>query len=328
MLMRYSVDDLLVRVDCENERLATQFHSVFTQFGLSASDRNGTIPDIKLRAGYVAKLPRIPDKAVPVARQYGVRIFRSSRQAYFLTDGAVASFHQASASGELSVRNGRGEPSRLSHDFLLHCLLFLLHGKRRYVLHAACTALHEQGCLLVGVGGSGKSTLAFALMRNGWKMLSDDVILLAQRENRVNAVALRTDVMLPFAAGRHYDDLPECPESAALTGDSKMRLNISARYPGALIRSCTPRILLFPRIVDRPLSRLVPITRAEALAILLSQSALALVDTGWTVRQLELMKRLIGQCATHILQAGRDLNQDPALIARLVPGEVRGGRRD
>jgi hypothetical protein len=64
---------------------------------------------------------------------------------------------------------------------------------------------------------------------------------------------------------------PELREAGALlhNGISKRYFFVEDLYPGGTGHSCTPKILLFPHVVDQSTSWLEPIAKSQALEDLL-----------------------------------------------------------
>ena len=63
--------------------------------------------------------------------------------------------------------------------FLLGCVFgALCHQRRELVLHAGCVEIDGRAVVMAGPSGIGKSTFTAALMQCGYRILSDDVIIL------------------------------------------------------------------------------------------------------------------------------------------------------
>ncbi len=74
---------------------------------------------------------------------------------------------------------------------------------RVHILHAACVSRGDDATLIAGAHGAGKTTLALAMMlRHGWKLWSDDVVLMDDRGRvtpvrRPVRVKPGTEIVLP-----------------------------------------------------------------------------------------------------------------------------------
>jgi hypothetical protein len=246
---------------------------------------------------------------------------------FYLTDGASLLYLQAA--------RGRGEarlapsffrkPPRLQQDFWLFALMKLLRPMGIYGLHAAgLVAESGLGLLVVGESGSGKSTLAIGLIRRGWRYLSDDAVLLRSRPSGVEALALRRHFYVDSAAAGQYEDLALGEEKPDRQGGRRKRIGIEARFSAQRADACTPRVLLFPRIVPREQSALIPLDRAAALGRLMAQSGSQLFDRDTMQHHLTVLKTLLEQAMAYELEAGSDLHRDPAGLTHLI-AQAQGG---
>jgi hypothetical protein len=68
-------------------------------------------------------------------------------------------------------------------------LAVLLHLRRFLVLHSSTVEIGGRAVAFAGDSGSGKSTLAFALGQRGYRILSDDVLVLKKTRDRWEALS-------------------------------------------------------------------------------------------------------------------------------------------
>jgi hypothetical protein len=266
-----------------------------------------------------------PPAAREILQADGFRGLESGSD-FYLTDGASL-FHLQPWKGKGEARLSPSfflKPRRLRQSFWAFGLLKLLRPRGIYGLHAAgLVADGGMGALVVGESGSGKSTLTIALIRAGWRYLSDDAVLLRGRPEGIEALALRRHFYVDGAAAGEYSDLPLGAEKADRWGGTRKQVDIDAAYPAQRVGSCTPRVLLFPRIVPQPGSALLPIDRASALGRLISQSGPQLFDRQTMAAHLALLRTLLQQADACELQAGSDLHHDPRAVADLLSGIQR-----
>lgn len=86
---------------------------------------------------------------------------------YLIVDGRKVSIEPAANADEGEVRR-----------FLFMApLAALLYQRGILAFHAAAAATQHGAILLAGDSGSGKSTLLMALLKRGWTMLSDDLVM-------------------------------------------------------------------------------------------------------------------------------------------------------
>jgi len=100
--------------------------------------------------------------------------------------------------GRVTVRGGREivvRPHERADDAALElfvagpALAVALHQRGRLVLHATAVAIGDRALAILGEKGAGKSTLAAALTRRGHRLLSDDVVVIEERDGRPVALA-------------------------------------------------------------------------------------------------------------------------------------------
>jgi hypothetical protein len=193
-------------------------------------------------------------------------------------------------------------------------------------LHAACAVepATGAGALIVGDSNSGKSSLTVRLARAGWSYLSDDMVLLHEREQAVEARALRRtfSVSAGSIAGCDLPRLEEALGSPVNSDPEKRRLDPSIIFPGGFAESCEPAVVIFPRIVQEETTRIESMTRADALLRFLKASPWACFDADGK-SYVRLVERLVRQARAFTVHAGRDLLDDVSLAPRLFADLIR-----
>lgn len=81
--------------------------------------------------------------------------------------------------------DGRTTKRRVAHVLLDHALPMALSLRQKTVLHASAVVTEDGCCLFTGPSGSGKSTLAASFATDGADLLSDDCVILTQRNGSV-----------------------------------------------------------------------------------------------------------------------------------------------
>ena len=319
----YDVHSVPVRVQWSDAVLGAILETILQYFGLEASA--STAPRgaaVTLRFITDVSPPGVPPGIVEAAQfDAGLKAWRDEDH-LFLGDGAsLAVLDPAAGTGAAYVRpllKTAGAARRRTLTGLLVLSLFmLLRPRQLYPLHAAALAHAGTGVLLAAPSDSGKSTLAYGLVRAGWRFLSDDSVLLRPGPAVVEALAFRRDFGLdPDAA----DLFPEIAgvHTSQLADAEKWCVPVETLYPAQAARRCVPRLLLLPHIVDAPRSRLVPVSKTDALLAALRQSALVTLEPRRATAHLDVVKRLVQQAPAYALHAGRDLKAEPSCLAALL----------
>jgi len=94
-----------------------------------------------------------------------------------------ATFDVLPASREIRCRPAPGAPARtLRHLFLNQVFPLVAASSARLVLHASAVVGPVGAMAFVGAGGSGKSTLAAALTKRGFRLVTDDALVLQRAD--------------------------------------------------------------------------------------------------------------------------------------------------
>jgi len=211
------------------------------------------------------------------------------------------------------------QPPHLQQKFLAYGLVRLLRPLGLFSLHAASLLMPDGvGVLIVGSSGSGKSTLTIGLIRQGWRYLSDDAVLLRKGPEHVEALALRRACYIDANAAGDYPDFRLGELVPDANGGQRQRVFVDETYPGQTVTTCVPRVLVFSRIVPEKISTLQPLSRVDALKNLLTESGPQLFDQSTMTQHMEVLKTLLSQTTTYELQAGLDLHRDPLTLERLL----------
>ena len=192
-------------------------------------------------------------------------------------------------------------------DFWLLTLLMFGHRQGYYGLHANGLSDGTHDYLIVGPSGSGKSTLAVRLIEQGWTHSGDDVVLLCNDGNGsgVNARALRKE----FALAPSIDD----GRSPVTIVKEIMSATTFAQAPPQLW--LRPTRLLFATLANVATTQLKPLSQADALMMLLQQSAGIMTDQSVAQLQLNLLATLTTQTQPYQLILGRDVLIRPRQVA-------------
>ena len=321
---RRRVKDVGLQIEWDDAALTWPMETTLAYFGFERPSTTSDVRPLRLTFSMHAPPLEVPPEAEALSESHeGLRFYRLGETLYLQFEGTVARLEpqQGLAYGTLAAGTST------LRDALLFCLFFysaviLLYYRGLRTIHAACLTQGERGYLFIGESDSGKSTLAMRLVESGWHYLSDDSVLLSRQGDGIEAYPLRRDFCLDPEAEAVF------PQVAAhwqphLADVRKQRLSIEALYPEQAAARCTVRALVFPQIVFRAKSQLVPLDAKQALLGLLHHSgALAVLDAPTAAAHLEDLNRLVRQAQSYTLLAGRDLRDDPAAAAALFDGVV------
>lgn len=315
----YSLYELIIEVRWEGEGIEDELEQFFSSFPFTRLGWSGHAADITLHfAATDTPLKTHHSKVAPLSF-YDLSIYDMGGSVY-LSDGLSSFYAQPQAGIGQVTLYGRGKEScRVSkHNLFLVGLFHLLPYQNLYHLHAAGLVRGETGYLFIGESGSGKSSLSLSLVRQGWRYLSDDVLLFRPSMSGVEALSFRKRFFLDPALSRHYHEISAHLEETPYGDDTKQLFDVESVYPDQFSSNCFPRILIFTRIVPHAESALVPIDRASVLVRLMQQSATLFFNRQVVRAHAEALKRLLYQTTHYQLFAGVDLREDPAKISEIL----------
>ncbi len=197
---------------------------------------------------------------------------------------------------------------------LRRCGLFELHSG------GVLPPNKERAFLIVGESGSGKSTLTLQLATCGWRYLSDDILLLDDTSQGIEAHSLRRF----FALTADTIDAVQLPNlQSTANARIKERLAPEDLFPAGRAISARPGTILFSAITDESGSRVRRLSQYETMARLLRQCPWATYDKSTAGPHLKTLSGLTGQTIGYDLFAGRDLLGNPARTEDLFAGCLR-----
>jgi hypothetical protein len=182
-------------------------------------------------------------------------------------------------------------------------------------VHSGAVGLPDGGALLVGKGGSGKSTTALASLASELRYAGDDYVMVS--------LAPQPWVHSLYSSGKvHPDNLARVPHlvpalsNAEHLATEKGVAFVDQHFPDRVIEGFPLQAIVMPTITGRSNTRVVPASRAAALAALAPSTVFQLHTAG--AEALQYMARLVRQVPAYILELGNDVSQIPGVLLELL----------
>jgi hypothetical protein len=320
IIKSYSICDVDLKFHFEDEELYKRLNDEINYYIFANENRPWVLGDIILRFKNKDSSINIPEEAKELSVSSSLRVLKDGDFCYLISGDSVIRLDLENSSGFGQIDAGFWKsPLKYRQDFLMLSLLWLIRPHGLYTLHANGLAKDEVGLLIVGNSGSGKSTTALSLIKQGWKYLSDDVLLIRERPQGVEAIAFQRGFSFDPKLANSFPELSCHLEKASFNGNKRF-LNMESIYADSFQSSCFPKVLIFPGIVSQDRSELIPIDRAEALILLAGSSGGIMVDKEMVEKQMGVLKRLVYQTTVYRLLAGRDLCEEPERISEVLAG--------
>lgn len=205
-------------------------------------------------------------------------------------------------------------------EFIMLSILMLLRPQGLYGLHACGLKKHNTGLLVVGSSGSGKTTTTLNLINSAWQFLSDDAVLLKASSTNVEALAFRKGFSVMPDVFQAFND-----KDASLEFDDpegKKVINLNPEFAAGFTATCTPNIILFPRLGLSTKTSLAEINTTQALILLAQQSAGIMTDANTSKAQLHVLSHMLKQAKTYELLLAPDALENPSLVSMLVEAKL------
>jgi hypothetical protein len=193
-------------------------------------------------------------------------------------------------------------------------LLELASHRGFFGLHAAAVARDGIGYLLPAASGNGKTSLCLTLVREGFRYLTDDFVLLTGAAGNIRCLPFFRTFNLDVAWAERFPELSFIRELPPLAQGKRM-VDPEQCYPGSRAQASRPTYLLFPTIVARPQSTVRPIAPREAFLRLLPESRLS-VDVRTAKIHVRTLEMLARQSMAFELHHGRDFLRTPGETLR------------
>lgn len=196
-----------------------------------------------------------------------------------------------------------------------------------FELHAAGVVepTTDVGILFIGNSNCGKSTLTTRLANEGWRYLTDDMLILKENGREVEALGLRRNFAISPLVVEGWDSpgLKEALGGPIPSDLTKRYLNPCLVFPDGFIEAIVPRVLLFPLITNEASTRMEKLTQGSAMMKLITFCAWARFDRTVAREYLQTLASLVGQSVSWTLYAGHDLLENPGYAAALLQDHLK-----
>jgi hypothetical protein len=328
----YVLHGLHIDVSIEDPCLDSVANGLFGPF--AGPDRSDVSPDDRVTCSLATAeiLPAlVPAGADVIHESVGLRVSGRGARLYIEVDGLSVSLADLAAR-RLQVWVARDQADSawtIQHFAVLPLVMEFLRLRGLYPVHAAALELDGNAVILPAQPGSGKSTLSIALVRQGLRLLSDDMPFLSNTPGP-EVLAFPEDVNVCADGSAFFDELDFLAERTP-NERGKHSVALGDLFPDSVAERGVPRLLVFPRIARTVLSRLRPMSKQEALVALLDHS-LPPLNRSLASPHFETMMDVVASCACYQLDTGLDPGEAARQLASLLirsstacPGSARYG---
>jgi len=312
-----------VLVRSESEELLKPLRS-YLRHHLSAVDSPRAEVDLRLKK----VITPIPSHAPLALRYFGLKVFFLEGRTYF-TD--FRSYLTLEPDGKRAI--GFISPETLvesgvyffTHIFFCLALFEILRHQGFFFLHSAgLVSPAGKSYIFPASSGQGKSTLSVYLIRQGYKYLSDDTVFLARNAHGVKSLAFEKVSHLPEHLIKRFDELRSFKNAPRLEPRGKKLVELERIYPALKAKEADASgAVIFLNKVDNGRSRLKPLSRAEAIYLLLCQNPFASVNPALAREHLDTFRDLLCANRVWVMDSGSDWISNPSILTRLLESAIK-----
>lgn len=216
----------------------------------------------------------------------------------------------------------------LSDDFLFDIIFFqplkfILKFHQLFILHAACMAKREKAVLITGGSGCGKSILSLTLVKNGFKYLADDDVILKLGQKTIECWSMPTKPKLKKELFKYFPRIKTACLSKSIK-KGKQSVDIGKVFPDCFKIRAIPKIIIFPEYRRVSKIDIRPLDKQEAVYSLMKEDFTIFKDKYQDIprRHFALLSRLVNQSKVfRLYYQDSKLKQIPAVIDELLKGK-------
>lgn len=196
-----------------------------------------------------------------------------------------------------------------------------LEDKNIQFVHAALVAIGGTGILFGGAGGAGKSSTSIASLLHGHDFLGDDFIGMEKTaDGSFVGHSLFASCLVDSGRMAHFPQLARHAMAPNHDFESKSVVYLAHSHSSQLIARTTIDLLLLPRVVDQDKSSWRQASMTEAMLALAPTSVLFTPTPSG--KAFELLSDLIDAVPTYRLELGRDIQDIPLAVEKIVAEAV------
>jgi len=195
----------------------------------------------------------------------------------------------------------------------------MLKSSGFYHIHGASVALNGMGLLLPGRAGCGKTTLTINLVRNGFKFLGDDTVLLSRKNGAIIVNGFPEEVKMRVGSIGIFPELDFLKNANPTHNRPKLHFNMRDVYGDCLLDTTVPQAIILPKYTGEGRTVIRKMPRAEALASMLRYS-LFMADPYSNQDHFRILGELVNRTPCYQADIGDDIDAGALSIKSLLEG--------
>jgi hypothetical protein len=270
-----------------------------------------------------AQAEQIPDFTLLLNRPVTVRSFRGDNEQWNDYQGYARSYVSSTdASARVVILAGHDILPLYTDMLFTYNLVNQLMGcYDHFAVHAACVDHQGAGIMISGNSGRGKSTAVFALLQRGFKILSDERVLISKLNERYWGCSVSDIIKVREAAReRFFPDLPM--EQAYGSIEDEHYFRCSAITADSWRSHTEIKYFLVINRSDTRYSSLTPINPTRAVGEFFPVTMKAWENREAAAKKFNFLMDFLSALPCYQLDFGTDMTQFADIIRELAEGRT------
>lgn len=324
----YDLSGHTIRIQCQHDPLLEGLGS-YLKIPLGGAGKAHLSLDLRVadsaQLEQLLPLPttaaQLPDFTLLLNRPVTVRSFRGETEQWNDYQGYARTYIDFTRASARVVLIAANDILPLYSDMLFTYNLInqLMMQYDHYAVHACCVESSGTGIMIAGNSGRGKSTAVFALLQQGFKVLSDERILLYQRDRDYRGYSI-SDIIKVRETARNsfFPDLSTHKAYGSIEDEHYFRCD-SITPDGWLADTEIQYFLVINRTGTRD-SHLAPINPTRAVGEFFPVTMKAWETREAATKKFNFLMDFLSATPCYQLDFGTDMKQFAELLLGLAKG--------
>ena len=275
-----------------------------------------------VEAEYVDRLMPLPEAQLKIP-DFTLRLNRHVTMHTYLGNTEQWTDYEGYARTYVDYLHGTAKVLLFSHNDILSLYTDLLFANNLitqlmikynyYSVHASCVQFNGNGIMLSGNSGRGKSTAIFALLQHGFKVLSDERVLLYHSDNGYRGCSI-SDIIKIREKARKLFFPALLPEKAYATIDDDHYYNCRTISPGSWLADTRINNFLVINQSGTPQSRLIRINPTRVVGEFFPVTMKPYESKPAAIKRFNFLMDFLSSVPCYQLEFGTDMDRLEALL--------------
>lgn len=266
---------------------------------------------------------QLPEFTLLLNRPVVIRSFRGETEQWNDYQGYARSYIDFTRASALVVLIAANDILPLYSDMLFTYNLInqLMMQYDHYAVHACCVESGGTGIMIAGNSGRGKSTAVFALLQQGFKVLSDERVLLYSHDSTYRGCSISDIIKVrETAREQFFPDLPTDKAYGSIEDEHYFRCDTIT--PGGWFADTEINYFLIINRTGKPDSSLAPINPTRAVGEFFPVTMKAWETREAATKKFNFLMDFLSATPCFQLDFGTDMAQFSCLLRELAEGRA------